>query len=595
MSGAPIRSSWPEDLSPGTYEIGADDVVFAAGGETVADLAADPGEAQRRARHTAAHVRRSGCAHRYCVRGAGGPIELSFAPGEEGRVHLTVAPGSPGPTPLSPPVLQAAIAAASDVVLVTDDAALAAEGPRVLYVNEAYVRATGRAATEVVGRPLRAAEVDEPGQGELLARMRRGERSRVEVRHRRKDGSFFWMESELAPVADETGWTAHWVIVGRDTSARRVREALRVRAGKLESLGLLGRGIAQEFNELLTGVLADCEAISTQAIAASGGAPPAELADAARSIAQAVEQARALTKQLSALAQGHEVVRRPVDLAALVRAALESGLRDSAVSATVEAVHPLHVLGDEAQLREVFTNLVTNARQAMHDRGEVEISVRPVFVAHEGGLSLRPGAYAEVAVRDAGPGIPSELLGRVFDPYFTTTPEGNGLGLALVDSIVHHHGGHVEAHSVPGSGAMFCVYLPLATGGPAGRGRALCVDADPQIRAMLERMLAAQGWIAEGAADGESALARCQAAAQQGASFDLVLIDAAPRRGEEPLASARALRSLFADLAIVLMTGTSLPAGTPFEPGLAQALLEKPFDAEALRAAVDRASPPRLH
>jgi signal transduction histidine kinase len=129
------------------------------------------------------------------------------------------------------------------------------------------------------------------------------------------------------------------------------------------------------------------------------------------------------------------------------------------------------LVADEHQLRQLFTNLLTNAFEAMHGVGRVDIRAslvpeedEPVF----GSTPLPPRVVIEV--RDSGPGISPEDFERIFNPFFTTKPQGTGLGLAIVRKVVDAHDGHIDALSAPGRGTTFRVTLPVAPAALIGGG-----------------------------------------------------------------------------------------------------------------------------
>lgn len=115
------------------------------------------------------------------------------------------------------------------------------------------------------------------------------------------------------------------------------------------------------------------------------------------------------------------------------------------------------VAADSAQLTQALVNLVINAIQAVGRDGRVEVT---------GGMEQGEGVLT-IAVRDTGPGVPADNRSAIFEPYFTTKPEGSGLGLWIVQQIITAHGGAVEAANAAGGGAVFTVRLPLPNEGNA--------------------------------------------------------------------------------------------------------------------------------
>jgi signal transduction histidine kinase len=128
---------------------------------------------------------------------------------------------------------------------------------------------------------------------------------------------------------------------------------------------------------------------------------------------------------------------------------------DSLAAETIE--------GDPNQLQQALTNLVVNAMQAMTNGGTVTVTVSRTVATPPADVGGPPTTCALIEVRDEGPGIPKENLGRVFEPFFTTKPvgDGNGLGLPVAWGIVRDHRGWIALDSPPDQGATFSIFLPL--------------------------------------------------------------------------------------------------------------------------------------
>ncbi|MBI3637566.1 MAG: response regulator, partial [Candidatus Rokubacteria bacterium] len=207
------------------------------------------------------------------------------------------------------------------------------------------------------------------------------------------------------------------------------------------------------------------------------------------------------------------------------------------------------VAGRPEELREVWSNLLANALDAMPDGGEVRFRVAV------------DGEHAVVSVEDTGCGMTEDVRRRVFEPFFSTKgPRGNGLGLAVVWGIVSRHTGAIGVTSAPGAGSTFTVRLPLAAGSaePATtpspppaipRARVLVIDDDPAVRSVLGAMLEDAGHQAVVAADGHEGLERC---AEE--PVDLVLTDISmPKLSGWDVAAA--CRERFPLLPVGLITG----------------------------------------
>lgn len=162
-----------------------------------------------------------------------------------------------------------------------------------------------------------------------------------------------------------------------------------------------------------------------------------------------------IVKHFLSLAGPSSLDLHPIEVAKVVSHVCDL-LRPEAATRGIEIAMNLpdslpSVAADSAQLTQALVNLVINAIQAVGRDGRVEVT---------GGLEQGEGALT-IAVRDTGPGVPADKRSAIFEPYFTTKPEGSGLGLWIVQQIITAHGGAVEAANAAEGGAVFTVHLPL--------------------------------------------------------------------------------------------------------------------------------------
>ena len=129
----------------------------------------------------------------------------------------------------------------------------------------------------------------------------------------------------------------------------------------------------------------------------------------------------------------------------------------------VEDLAPVNV--DEGQMSQAINNLIINAVQAMPEGGIINIKAENVLIGADSKehLSLKDGEYVKVSIKDAGSGIPEDIIQKIFDPYFTTKKKGSGLGLTTTFSIIRKHQGHLTVESIPGSFTEFHMYLPISS------------------------------------------------------------------------------------------------------------------------------------
>jgi PAS domain S-box-containing protein len=263
------------------------------------------------------------------------------------------------------------------------------------------------------------------------------------------------LELRVGPI--ELGGEVRVLVHAQDVTERRRLEEERIKASKLESMSLLAGGLAHDFNNLLMSIVSHL-GVARQRM--SRGLDVTGSLDVAES---ALMRASGLTRQLLTFARGGDPERRLVGLDALLRetAGLAlAGSRSTCASELPEDLWPTEV--DPGQIAQVISNLILNASQAMPRGGKVTVHGANVPAGEAAALPLPPGRYVRIAVSDEGVGIPSELVDKVFDPYFTTKEQGRGLGLASSHSIIRRHGGHIRVDSTVGVGTTVTVYLPAA-------------------------------------------------------------------------------------------------------------------------------------
>jgi signal transduction histidine kinase len=141
-----------------------------------------------------------------------------------------------------------------------------------------------------------------------------------------------------------------------------------------------------------------------------------------------------------------------------------SKTRRGSVAVTIEIEDGLPMIeADHHQLSQVFTNLLTNAFEALDGRGKIAVTAFASAIEEDPAFAgLQPPTPTIVVdVADDGPGLPREAIDKIFDPFYTTKPQGSGLGLAIVRKIVDAHDGRIDVSSVPGAGTRFRVTLPV--------------------------------------------------------------------------------------------------------------------------------------
>jgi len=487
------------------------------------------------------------------------------------------------------------------------------------FCNPACVRALGyHRPEELVGREMHdlihhtnaaGQRVDEGScRIHRTLRDRRGYHSDDELLWR-ADGTSFPAELWSYPMF-RGGRFAGAVVTFLDLTDRKRLEGEVLKMRKLESLGVLAGGIAHDFNNLLMGILGNL-ALAREEIEAPESAG-ALLLEAE----QATLRARQLTQQLLTFSRGGTPVKRVIALRPVVEEASQFALRGSPVRGEQTFASDLWPIdADAGQIGQVVHNLVINAVQAMAQGGVIRLACDNVTLREGDALPLPPGGYVRISVRDAGPGIPSDHLPRVFDPYFTTKAGGHGLGLASVYSIVRKHGGHVTVASTQGEGTTFEVFLPASSSAPAAarrgepaetdtraepepRGaRVLVMDDEPAVRKVAAAMLERLGYEVETVTDGVAAVDAARAAWEQGRPFDLLLMDLTVPGGMGGLEAARQIHAFAPEAVCIATSGYSNdPVMSDYRDFGFASTVAKPYTPQdleqALAAAAAAAHPP---
>ncbi|MET4037873.1 signal transduction histidine kinase/CheY-like chemotaxis protein [Bradyrhizobium sp. RT4a] len=302
----------------------------------------------------------------------------------------------------------------------------------------------------------------------------------------------------------------------RSIEEERVRLRRRLQqSARMEVIGTFASGIAHNFNNILGGILGHTEVMEELA---RGAAIESHVGGIRRS----AERARDLISQILAFGRCREIRRNPISIAELVKetiALLRVSLPSRVELVIVDCPDSVTVDGEGAQLQQVLTNLCHNAANAIAHAGRIEVvmelckELEGISLSHD---KIESGQYVRISVIDTGKGMEAAVLDRLFEPFFTTRPEGNGLGLATAREIVRDHGGGINVQSRQGEGSRFDVWLPLATAvqpaepdlaaHPLGAGEVVMLVATDSDRLLGdEERLAALGYEAVGYMTAEAA------------------------------------------------------------------------------------------
>jgi signal transduction histidine kinase len=360
-----------------------------------------------------------------------------------------------------------------------------------------------------------------------------------------------------------------------------------VQVERLRAVGEIAAGVAHDFNNLLAIIVGRAELLLATKATPDLRRPLEIIVKAAEDGSRTVRRIEEFTRRAPRRS------REAVDLRAVVRDVVEmtrahwhdqAEAKGTHYEVVVEDTPVPPVLGDAADLREVLTNLVFNALDAMPRGGRLVLRTVP------------DGEGVRCDVVDTGTGMPAHLRVRVFEPFFTTkTEKGSGLGLSIVYGIVTRLGGEITVESTQGVGSVFRLWLPKTDarsaesreGPPApggGRGiRVLVVDDEPEVRQVLTDMLTLDGHAATACSDGATALRLLDTE-----SFDLVLTDLG-MPGLDGWEVARAAKQRYPAMPIGLITGWGdwIDTADAEQRGI-DILITKPFQLRDIRESLQR-------
>lgn len=472
----------------------------------------------------------------------------------------------------------------------------------ILLANSSFAQTFGFSQAELVGKPVLDLTAPE-SRARLTAAIKTGRIAPYEVFGQRKDGSLIPVEIAGQPCTYQ-GRPARIAAV-RDLTAQKQAAADQLVLSKLESTGILAGGIAHDFNNLLATLVLNVDLALLQ-----NPASP----EVVRYLTQAKHtalSARTLTQQLITFARGGTFTRQPTDLTTLLQKVAPLPLVGSNVRAEFFLPPDLwHADIDAGQIDRVLLNLILNAREAMPAGGIVSIRAANLTVHDGDDLALLPGDYLCIAIVDRGPGIPADILPKIFDPYFSTKQRGSkkgmGLGLTISHSIIQQHGGAITVESTAATGTAFRIFLP-ATRAPIAsapvknsppnlqRGRILVMDDELSLRDMVRSALSRLGYRVDTAENGQTAFELYQAAQTDGRPFDAVLLDLTVRGGMGGLDALKALLALDPKVTAIVMSGYANEAALrDYAQHGFHAALAKPFDLEQLETTLARVLAPRL-
>ncbi|HAV14269.1 MAG TPA: hypothetical protein DCX06_12365 [Opitutae bacterium] len=486
-------------------------------------------------------------------------------------------------------------------------------------INPEATRMTGITNDVAIGQPLaNILRFKDPTTGKviidpsqvLLSRTPTIIHPELGIQLLRRNEDPLLVNAEMRPILDEDKGHYGWVVVLRDmTSLKRAEEEL-YKSEKLQSISLLAGGIAHDFNNILSAILGNISVVRVDI------ADDHKHASKLLAAEKAALQATSLTQQLLTFSKGGTPLFESTTITQLVKDCAQFILRGSNVRCEIQQPDEIWAVDvDKGQIAQVLNNLLINADQAMPEGGVIDINIRNTKIDTNEIQGLKQGNYLSIKVTDQGIGIVPENLTRIFDPYFTTKENGNGLGLASSYSIIKNHKGIIIVESVIDSGSTFTIYLPKSNvestppledpshddskknhSIQAGHGRILVMDDMEAMMMVAGEIISMLGYEVEYATNGHEAIDIYKTANENGNPFDAVVFDLTVPGGMGGEEAAEILVKYDPKLLAIASSGyTTTNVMSDYENSPFSAVVPKPYRikemSDALSTVLSKKSP----
>jgi signal transduction histidine kinase/CheY-like chemotaxis protein len=380
------------------------------------------------------------------------------------------------------------------------------------------------------------------------------------------------------------------LLIIRDITLQRKTEQLLLETKNIESIGQLAGGIAHDFNNFLCGIM------SNLSLAKMDLDPSSKTAELISLSEKTAVHARDLARQLLTFSKGDCRKNEVFDVVELIHEICSLMTHGSSADISLDLPKtPVSIKADKGQICQVFQNLILNAIESMPHGGALQLYGKVVFLQAETAPQNQAGTFFQVSVADQGNGIAPEHISRIFEPYFTTKPKGNGLGLAIVNSIISKNKGNISVTAHSCKGTVFTLCLPVTadafetssrpvTTASVKPGRILIMDDYPTVRLSLALLLTRLGYTVDQASSGNQALEKYDITTKGNGIYQAIITDLTVPDAMGGMELAEELHKRDPALCIIVSSGYSeeIAISRYRDFGFA-GVLHKPYNQEELQ------------
>lgn len=327
------------------------------------------------------------------------------------------------------------------------------------YINPSYTKITGYEGEQVIGK--KAAVLDGQQQvagtdNDIWTAVAGGKTWQGNIQNQRRTGELYWEKITVSPIVDDDGETIKYLVIGEDITQQLKAHQKMTESDKLSAIGLLAAGVAHEFKNYLCGIIGNASLVVDDT---GNQYSIKQMKETCASIIDIGEAADDLVTSLLTFSRASTDRYRNENLGNVITNTLRL-MNEEMKKLSIDLIVSLDEVPElevsTGRIQQLLLNLLINAQHAIKSNGVIAVSL------------YRREDTVEMRIGDTGTGIPPEMIGKIFDPFFSTKgvwgPEdyqGTGIGLSICRNIVIEHGGEINVASLVGAGTVFTVRLPL--------------------------------------------------------------------------------------------------------------------------------------